>query len=411
MPQDYGKPPAEYLAARVADGKISKKDADLIQRFLNHSASKKGTSEMTLNTNVRYLVKIVNFIPGISVWNGRKIDEYMAHSRKTYKPNTVRKDVFILKGFCHWCAEQKIIKKTVCKEICAVKAPAADRMTKTASQMLTADEVGAIIAATKNTRDRAMLSVLFESAMRPSELLTMTWGQVKEDDKGAVINTAKKTGKPRYVRIIRSAGHLAAWKNDYPEKITDRAIVFPAMKQKPYGQMSRGALRKIIDKWVKASGVKKNVFAYLFRHSRVTDMLSKNVPESVIKTQCWGSLTTPMLATYGHLNNDQLDDLLMQAEGIAPKPKQESGALKPVTCPRCGTDENPAGLAYCGKCGAILDHEKYQEQISQAEDMTALKDEITSLKQAFSGLLKAYEDERGRRIFTELPPMTPVSGD
>jgi len=48
----------------------------------------------------------------------------------------------------------------------------------TPENLLTSEELIAILKATSNKRDRAMIYVLFEAALRPGELLTMSIGSV-----------------------------------------------------------------------------------------------------------------------------------------------------------------------------------------------------------------------------------------
>ena len=45
-------------------------------------------------------------------------------------------------------------------------------------------------------------------------------------------------------------------------------------------------------------------------------MVTQKIPESVIKLQAWGNIATPMMATYTHLSNDQMDDVLLEAAGV-----------------------------------------------------------------------------------------------
>lgn len=48
--------------------------------------------------------------------------------------------------------------------------------------LLTPDDVKAMINAAENERDRALISVLFEAALRPSELLSMRASGVEFKD-------------------------------------------------------------------------------------------------------------------------------------------------------------------------------------------------------------------------------------
>lgn len=60
--------------------------------------------------------------------------------------------------------------------------------------ILTADEISAMVENCPTVRDKAMLLTLFESGMRPGELLTMRIKNVKFDEQGACISATGKTG-------------------------------------------------------------------------------------------------------------------------------------------------------------------------------------------------------------------------
>ena len=93
-------------------------------------------------------------------------------------------------------------------------------MTKTAGQMLTEDEVRAMIDACQTSRDRAIIATLYEGGFRVQELGTLTWAQVKFDDYGTVVNVDEKTGAPRYIRLVTATQYLIQWKNDFPFPVT-----------------------------------------------------------------------------------------------------------------------------------------------------------------------------------------------
>jgi len=73
-----------------------------------------------------------------------------------------------------------------------------------------ADDVQKLIDTATNARDKALISVLYESGCRIGELLTLRVKNVEFDDYGAVLHVNGKTG-PRRVRIIHSVLGLQTW--------------------------------------------------------------------------------------------------------------------------------------------------------------------------------------------------------
>jgi len=93
--------------------------------------------------------------------------------------------------------------------------------------MISEEKIDLMIRSCKNSRDRALIAFMYEGALRPIEVREATWSQITFDQYGAIFNTTKKTGKPRYIRLIRYYGYLAAWKADYrPGTPEGNALVF-----------------------------------------------------------------------------------------------------------------------------------------------------------------------------------------
>ncbi|CCJ36884.1 hypothetical protein BN140_1961 [Methanoculleus bourgensis MS2] len=70
----------------------------------------------------------------------------------------------------------------------------------------------------------------------------------------------------------------------------------------------------------------------------------------------WGSLSTDMLQTYGHLVDKDIDAAIAQLYGVVTPETETSDSLEPRQCPRCLSVWGPA-LQHCGVCGAPLTRE------------------------------------------------------
>lgn len=73
----------------------------------------------------------------------------------------------------------------------------------TPESLLTPDDFIAMVRATQNRRDRAMIYVLFEAALRPGELLTMRVDSVAFNDEYCLIAVNGKTGISVYLSWSR----------------------------------------------------------------------------------------------------------------------------------------------------------------------------------------------------------------
>jgi len=169
------------------------------------------------------------------------------------------------------------------KDILALKRPKRDLMTKTVADILTEEEIKKMVQACESTRDRAILMLLYDGGFRIGELGKLTWGQILFDTYGAVVNVDEKTGKPRYVRLLASTPYLAKWKDDYPSNLTETiSYCNPPKKALSYNPVYR-QIRRIAER----AGIQKNVHPHIFRHTRITNLIEKGIPESVIKSMMW----------------------------------------------------------------------------------------------------------------------------
>jgi integrase len=273
---------------------------------------------------------------------------------KPYSKNFISDTVGIIKPFYLWMIEHGITPKLSEKDILKIKRPRRDLMTKTAADILTEDEIMKMVKACLTSRDRALIMLLYDGGFRIGELGTLTWGQVKFDDYGCVINTDGKTGKPRYVRLTAAAPYLATWKQDYPFNPKPGNLVFVSNQN---NAITYEAIYKHIARLALRAGIQKKVTPHIFRHTRITDLINKKVPESVIKQMMWGSLTTEMFACYAHLTNDNIDNAMLEQAGVKrPESEKTAKLLKPRQCPACHTINGPTHN-FCGKCGAGLTDE------------------------------------------------------
>jgi len=224
-------------------------------------------------------------------------------------------------------------------------------MTKVVGDILTEEEVKAMIEACENSRDRALIATIYDGGFRVGEIGTLTWGRVTFDDYGALVNVDEKTGKPRHVRLIMAAPYLATWRSDYPGDATGDAPVFLTIRRESF---SYDGLQRQIKRIAYRADIRKHVSTHLFRHSRITHLIQNGVPDSAIKLMMWGSLTTDMFAAYAHLTGQDIDNAMIAAAGVKrSEEKEKKRILEPRQCGRCYTLNGPTA-DYCGRCGQPL---------------------------------------------------------
>jgi site-specific recombinase XerD len=377
---------AEYarssLSSAVEEGRITREDAALIEEFTGEIAA---TSQISQSRKYKITYTLVGWRRFIGPFTENLIGdlysgvEAIRTSRKDdgtpeYTQNTFADYIRFLKRFYRWLAENEYSAVPVAK-VNKIKVPRYQTGVKNAEELLEPEDVRRMLEACTNSRDRAMISLLYEGGFRVGEIGNLTWRQVKFTDWNATVNTDHKTGIGRYVPLVMSREYLAEWRNNYPLPVTPDAHVFLSHRKRPFQYRGMAKRLRII---AKRAGVEKKVNPHLFRHSRITHMLQQGYSESVIKKLMWGNLDTDMLSTYGHLTDADIDDEIAAMAGVKPPAAKEAAeCLEPRQCPRCYTVNGPT-VNFCGRCGLELTMQAV-EDVRIAEEQAELTPEYQAL--------------------------------
>lgn len=377
----------------LAAGKITERDADLIREFIGEQTGKiSPTREYkiidTLILNREFFPQYADCKTGDVQVGVRKIlNATKPNGEPRYKANTKTDRVKQAKQFFLWMCDNGYGTLND-RKIQKITPPRPDRMTKTAADILTEDEIHRMKKAARSSRDRAIVSVLYEGGLRASELGSLTWGDLRFTPWSVILNTDGKTGAPRYVPLVESRSYLAQWRNDYPGDPTEpNAFVFLTFRnRKP---LTYSTLSYQLQDIAREAGIDKKFTCHIFRHSRITHLIQQGVPETHIKKMMWGNLTTDMFQTYAHITNRDIDDCMAVLHGISrpeldEEQQRRKKVLEPRQCSECGT-VNGSTLNYCGTCGASLTEEA-------RNTATRARDELQRmLAEDPSGLLEALQ--------------------
>ena len=352
---------AEYasnsLHYALEGGRITEDDRTLIEQHVAWVGVTANISVGRANKLTFHLVKWRRFIRKPyrqvaleDIYTGIKSLKDALIDGRHYSQNTIRDDISALKKFYLWMIK-KGFSSIPREEIKEIKVPGGNTMTKVAGQMLSDEEIHAMISVCTRSIDRAIISVLFEGGLRIKELAMLTWDQVSFEKKNAVLNVNVKTGKPRHIPLFFARPYLAAWKADYPFTPEGDAFVFIGeIKMQP---MRYQSLFKRIRVIAERAGITKKVTPHVFRHSRISQLMRQKVREYSIREIGWGNQSTKMLATYAHLTNADIVSELSELNGIKPEQVPDNHALTPRQCPRCAVINAPTA-SYCANCGVPL---------------------------------------------------------
>ncbi len=280
-----------------------------------------------------------------------------------FKQNTIYDYIVIGKAFWRWLIENQLADLDADK-IKKIKTPPPDIHTKKPSDILTEEEILALIESCKYIRDKAFISLLYETGCRIGELADLKWNDILFDQYGlkVYITDFKEKGR-RYVRCIMSTSYLSAWKNENYEN-SDDFIFVTLRSREPLDYMG---FRKILINARKKAKINKKVHPHIFRTSRITHMVAKGYQESVIKRMMWDNLSTNMFEIYVKLSEEDIDSELLDKAGIVRK-DEKPDPLKPIICPRCGLQNAPTAM-FCSICGLQISGDIIEQAMQLDQEM------------------------------------------
>jgi len=249
---------------------------------------------------------------------------------------------------------------------------------KSSEELITESEIKRMIACSLNCRDKALISTLYESGCRISELGLVKFKDVVFDQYGAVVNVTGKTG-PRRVRLVTSAPYLQDYINKHENnQDSDHFIWTKVSGNKDLLSYSR--LTELIKRAAKRAGINKRIHAHLFRHSRAT-FLAKKLTEAQMKQYLGWAQSSKMAAIYVHLCLRDTDDAILSMNGLKVQEKEDQiEELKPKLCVRCNK-QRAATERFCPECGLILDEDEARKVIQSELDRTRADEIMNKLIQ------------------------------
>ena len=85
------------------------------------------------------------------------------------------------------------------------------------------EDISGLVKAAASSRDRAFVSMLYDSGGRAGEILSLQRRNIVFDEHGTVVVVDGKTGQRRD-RLILSVPFLVAWLEEHPDKSPDAPL-------------------------------------------------------------------------------------------------------------------------------------------------------------------------------------------
>lgn len=267
---------------------------------------------------------------------------------------------------------------------------------KLPKDLLTKEDVENLIEAAYNSRDKALIAILWETGARIGELIDLKIGDIEERKHGKKVVIDGKTGERR-LPLIESVPYLNQWLNKHPTgekqdplwcKIQQTGKGIEALS---YNYIRQKILQKTRDK----ADLDKPVNPHHFRHSRATERASKWTEAMMCEFFGWVQ-GSDIPAKYVHLSGRDIDEIYDQEHGLVEEEEEEEKTFV-EECPRCG-ELNENNTRFCGSCGkelsveAAMEVEETEEEAKEKASMETLQETIEELQETIQKQQKEIQE-------------------
>lgn len=214
-------------------------------------------------------------------------------------------------------------------------------------EVLTQEEIIALIENAGNDRNKAFISTLYESGCRIGEIMTLRIKHVSFDNYGVILMVNGKTGVRR-IRVISSSNLIGNWLNKHPNRNNKENYLWANLRNTEL--VTYDYLRHILKRIAVKAEIGKKVNPHSFRHARATHLAAK-LTEAQMKEYFGWTQGSNMASVYVHLSGRDVDNAILKLHGIKKDEKQDE-AMNSINC-TCGELNSPTNK-YCNRCGKPL---------------------------------------------------------
>ncbi|MBI3413015.1 MAG: tyrosine-type recombinase/integrase [Candidatus Aenigmarchaeota archaeon] len=225
----------------------------------------------------------------------------------------------------------------------------------TYNDLLTKDEVEQLVNAVHSPMYKCLFALAYETAARPSELLTLTVGSLKSTEGYTRIFLRESKTFTRTIFAMDSDRYLRAWLNVHPLRRDQNAPLFPSSYVSYLTKqfLQPEGFNVTLKRTAKKLGMEKRVYSYLLRHSRITHLLEAGWNEIMIKKLVGHSVESKAFRFYEHLAEKQVEEYVLKQHSIEQREKRALGVVSTTVCTFCKT-ENSLSADFCVQCSRAI---------------------------------------------------------
>ena len=191
------------------------------------------------------------------------------------------------------------------------------KLPRTVPVVLSMQEAASLIAAARNIKHQAALSVAYGAGLRASEVCRLKVGDI-DSQRMALRVEQGKGAKDRYAMLspVVLQRLRAWWRIGHAQgKIFPNGWLFPGLD--PMDPLTARQLNRAVHAAAEAAGIDKRVSAHTLRHSFATHLLERKVDIRVIQVLL-GHKKLETTSIYAHVATDLLREVIGPLEELPP---------------------------------------------------------------------------------------------
>ncbi|RKY12784.1 MAG: hypothetical protein DRP65_00245 [Planctomycetota bacterium] len=358
---------------RVVDAReLTARNKELIFRFLSHISPE--VSERRLTFYTHKLRKLGTWLKkdfdAVTEQDLRCLLTFLSkghacESGGVYSQGTLHGYKVTLKRFYRWLEGDN---EEYPRKVKWIKSNGDTTRIHEPEQLLTFEEVVEMIRHARNPRDKAMISFLYESGARISEMLSMNIRHLEFTSTVVKATLPVSKTRPRVIPLVSCKRHLASWVNYHPLKDDPNAPLWSNLKRDGSVPLYAQTVGKILKVTAVNAGINKRVYPHLFRACSITHKQAAGWPEQAIKVFHGLSKDSKVMKHYSHLSYNNLEQIQKKMNGL---PTENAAELnRSVKCPGCGK-HNPLYVETC-TCGLPTEMKVFPDrQVSLESEIEA----------------------------------------
>lgn len=283
---------------------------------------------------------------------------------------------------------------------------------KRPEDLITPDEFNKLMDKAGNTRNKALISLLYDSGCRIGEILGMSKQDIKFDQYGAELSVSGKTGYRKVYVLGTSVMFAKMWLKEHPVKGPDGYLFVlvnesNTRKRSVGDPMTYADVRKALTTTMKRAKITKRIHPHLFRHTKAST-LATMITEAPLEAQMGWVHGSKQSATYVHLSGKQQQKAILKAYGLIDETEKIETGLK--TCPSC-SNQIDAKAEYCPFCYTDFPGGKERSTAQLRESLllrqeAMLNDKMLLMKKEFEEAMKNEVDKKFQKLFSRIDKAT-----